>query len=593
MGTHKRRQAILALLAETGDVQVDALAAALGASPNTIRNDLDALARAGLLQRVRGGAVPREATDAAGNGVAPAPGLGLSGPDAYAARLQAQQAEKERIGVWAAQLVQDGDALVLDASSTVFRMAAHLRARKHLTVVTNGLNVALLLAQTPSNKVILAANEVRPGSHSVVGPLNPDLLKHFYASKCFVSCTGFSLEQGLTELNVDEAIPKQQMMALAREVIALVDHTKLGIVSAYRFADVTQIHQLVMDDGIAPDVLDALRAGAECALTVVGADGARTVEPRPKQKEARQYRIGFGNLTEKMVFAQQVRRSLERAVRDFAGIELLVRNNNLDPATSLANVDWFIANEIDLMIEYQADAQAGNVIMDRFNRAGIPVIAVDIPLPGATFFGADNYRAGRMAGEALGRWIAEQWQGRLDLLLRLEAARVGPPGARIQGQQEGLEALLGALAPEQVRALDFPVLVDEAQRTMAALLPELATGARIAIVAINDEVALGALAAFEAAGRLAQVVAVGQNGDRLGRAALRRDGFPFLGSTAYGPERYGEQLLALAQRILQGEPTPPALFCRHVFLTRETLDEHYPFDLQEPPPGVTAALDSL
>ncbi len=282
-----------------------------------------------------------------------------------------------------------------------------------------------------------------------------------------------------------------------------------------------------------------------------------------------------------MLFAQQVRRSLERAARQNDAVELLVRDNNLDRSTSLANADWLIAKEIDLMIEYQVDAQAGNVIMDKFNRAGVPVIAVDIPLPGATFFGADNYRAGSIAGEALGKWVKSHWGGKIDLLLRLEAPMVGPPGARIQGQQDGLESVIGPLQDDQVRALDCPVLVDEAETHVDAALDSLPGDARIAIVGINDEAVLGALAAFEKAGRLHQVAAVGQNADRLGRAAMRRSDFPFIGSTSYAPESYGEQLLALALRILRGEPTPPAFYSRHTFITPENIDEHYPSDDEE------------
>jgi ABC-type sugar transport system substrate-binding protein len=124
-------------------------------------------------------------------------------------------------------------------------------------------------------------------------------------------------------------------------------------------------------------------------------------------------------------------------------------------------------------------------------------------------------------------------------------------------------------------------LVDEAEARLDAELDTLPGDARIAIVGINDEAVLGALAAFEKAGRLHQVVAVGQNADRLGRAALRRSDFPFIGSTSYAPERYGTQLLALALRILQGEPTPPALYSGHVFITPENIDEHYPPDDEE------------
>lgn len=567
MVMHRRREQILALLNEQGEVRIDDLALRFDVSPNTIRNDLDALEAAGQLRRVRGGAV------AAGeNGH-----LAMSAEEPYAARLAFRHSEKSAIGAWAASLVRDGDALVLDASSTVYSMATHLQDRQRLTVVTNGLNVALLLAQNPSNKVILAANEVRPGGFSVIGRLNPDILKHFYASRCFVSCSGFSVEQGLTELSVDEAIPKSQMMKLAREVIALVDQSKFGVVAAYRFAETSQIHHLVVDEAIEAETLQELRRLGEFPVTVVGAESAQTWQPVVEPVREHHFRLGFGNLTEKMIFAQQVRRSLERAMRHADGLELLIRDNDLDRVTSLANVDWFIANRVDLMIEYQVDAQAGNVIMDKFNRAGIPVIAVDIPLPGATFFGAENYRAGHMAGEGLGRWVRENWNGSLDLLLRLEAPQVGAPGgARVQGQQEGLESVLGALRAEQVLAVECPVLVDEAEARVASILPRLPADERIGIVGINDEVVLGALAAFERQGRLGQVVAVGQNADRLGRAALRRSNFPFIGTTAFAPETYGEQILALARRILRGEATPPAVYVKHRFVTAENIDEHYP-----------------
>ena len=357
MVSHRRRQSILVQLAERGDVRIDDLAADLNASPNTIRNDLDYLQAQGLLQRVRGGAVPTEAK---------APSV-LVGEENYAERLAERQDIKSAIGAWAAGLVKDGDALVLDASSTVYSLATHLSDRQHLTVVTNGLNVALLLAQNSTNKVILAANEVRPGGFSVVGRLNPDILNHFYAATCFVSCTGFSLEQGLTELSVDEAIPKSQMMKLAREVVALVDRTKFGVVGAYRFAELSQLHRVVMDGPMDAVALEKLRSAGEFNVTVVGAEGARTLPPLVGPKRKRRFRIGFGNMTEKMLFAQQVRRSLERAARQMDEVELLVRDNNMDRATSLANADWLIANEIDLMIEYQVDAQAGNVIMDKFN----------------------------------------------------------------------------------------------------------------------------------------------------------------------------------------------------------------------------------
>ena len=110
----------------------------------------------------------------------------------------------------------------------------------------------------------------------------------------------------------------------------------------------------------------------------------------------------------------------------------------------------------------------------------------------------------------------------------------------------------------------------EAQAMMAEQLrslPSRATAPHIALIAHNDDAALGALAAFEAAAQLDRVAAVGQNADRLGRAALQRPDFPFIGSTGYAPEAYGGQLIDLALRILRGEPVPPAVYVDHTFIS--------------------------
>ncbi len=111
---------------------------------------------------------------------------------------------------------------------------------------------------------------------------------------------------------------------------------------------------------------------------------------------------------------------------------------------------------------------------------------------------------------------------------------------------------------------------------MTELLPSLPLDAKIAIIPINDEAALEALTAFEQAGRLDQVVAVGQGADALGIAALRRSNHPLIGTTRFGPETYGKKLISLALKILKGESVPPAVYNKHVFITKDNIDEYYP-----------------
>jgi ribose transport system substrate-binding protein len=236
-----------------------------------------------------------------------------------------------------------------------------------------------------------------------------------------------------------------------------------------------------------------------------------------------------------------------------------------------------LAQNLDLVIEYQVDEQTGNVLMDRFRRASIPVIAVDIPIVGATFFGVDNFGAGHMAGAALGRWIREQWQGQIDRLLVLEEPRAGAtPAARMQGQLAGLQEIIGTIEPEKIVRLDAGNAAAVSEVAVAAALDQLVGLHRHAVISFNDDVALGALAAGRKLGREQDLAIVGQGLDRSARREIRQPGSRIIGSTAYWPERYGEKLIPMVQKILAGEVVPPAVHMDHAFINGETIQRYYP-----------------
>ena len=156
--------------------------------------------------------------------------------------------------------------------------------------------------------------------------------------------------------------------------------------------------------------------------------------------------IGFANLSEQVPFAAEVRRSLERAANEAGNVDFIVLDNEPGRGAGAGKMaDVPLAAHCDLIIEFQLHVRLGAVLMEKFRKASIPVIAVDIPMIGATYFGADNYRAGQMAGAALGRWICENWGGQLDALIgRKSRAGTGPAG-RMQGQLDALAAELGPI----------------------------------------------------------------------------------------------------------------------------------------------------
>ena len=227
---------MIELLQTQPGLRVPELAQVLGVSEGTVRNDLNALENEGRLMRVHGGAVLN---------------YPIQPPNqAFNIRHQEHAREKNCIGAGAAKLVNDGDSILLDASSTVFYMAMNLMERDRLRVVTNGIEVARLLAQNPSNSVILIGGVVRQDGSSVTGLLSENIIAELHIQKAFVSCSGFSVERGMTEVHLEEAQLKRKAIESARQVFALVDSSKLGREDMTIFAHPLQISHLFTDSGI-------------------------------------------------------------------------------------------------------------------------------------------------------------------------------------------------------------------------------------------------------------------------------------------------------------------------------------------------------
>jgi ribose transport system substrate-binding protein len=529
---------------------VPEIARLLHVSQGTIRNDLNVLEGNGHLVRVRGGARLLEES--------------LPRSPGFAARSNINVNAKQIIARWAAELVEDGDSVLLDASSTVYFMARYLQNRRKLRVFTNGIEVARALAQNPSNEVVLLGGVLNADGSSVTELFSEGLLHDLHIKTAFVSCSGFTPDVGLTEVHLSEAQLKAAAISSVEKVIALVDSNKFGKVDLTPFARIEQIAHLFTDDGLSSEWMARLKNTC-LTFTVCNENTISTFTPATQ--ETRHYRIGFANLSEQLPFASDVRRGLERAAEEAGNIDLVLADNRLDAASALQIADRFTGEHLDLVIEYQIDAQTNNRIMDRFRQAGIPVIAVDIPIIGAVFFGVDNYRAGRLAGEVLGNWISTHWDGVFDRLIILEEPRAGElPAARLHGQIDGLQMIVGEIPAEKRWVLNSGNTSEISDAQMRIALKHFPNEHRLAVISFNDDAAMGALSAARHLGRESDVIIVGQGADRRLREALRQPGSRIIGSTAYFPERYGDKLITLALQVLRGEPVPPAVYIKHTFV---------------------------
>jgi DeoR/GlpR family transcriptional regulator of sugar metabolism len=244
----ERQHLIGRLVTERGRVRVGDLAERFGVSGVTIRKDLAALERQGRVVRTHGGAVT------------PA---GAGAERAFEVRERLQRAEKDAIGRAAADMVTDGESIALDASTTAYAMARQLRERRdwlHLTVVTNGLRIALELAGCPGVTVVMPGGFIRPEALSLVGPMGEGLLERINVQRAFLGATGFSVEAGLCDGTEEEAQIKRLLVAAASETIGLVDHTKWARKSLATFCPTSTLAAVVTDTAAPPDMAEQLRA---------------------------------------------------------------------------------------------------------------------------------------------------------------------------------------------------------------------------------------------------------------------------------------------------------------------------------------------
>ncbi len=404
MTTFERRQQILRLLRDQSGIKVTELAQRLDVSEGTIRNDLRALEKAGQLTRVRGGAVLRD-------------GHRFISPS-FSARAQVNAQAKQRIARWAADMVEDGDSVLLDSSTTVFHIASFLQDRSNLTVVTNGIEVAFALSQNPSHTIILIGGILRPERALIVGHLGERILENLHIKTAFVSCSGFSVETGLTQVDIQEAQLKSRMIESAERVVALIDSTKFGKVDLTPFASVDQVSHILTDSDLEPRYIEELRQ--TCAILTVCGENT-TSSYTPCSEEMPRYKIGFANLGESMPFPVDVRRGLEQAAQDVSNVDLILADNQLSGEVALRVADRLIAEGVDLVIEYQIDEKVGGLIMDKFNRGGHPRHR-----RGHSHGRCHLFWGGPLPRRAHGRawpWgagLSEHWDGTFDHLIVLE-----------------------------------------------------------------------------------------------------------------------------------------------------------------------------
>jgi len=307
-----------------------------------------------------------------------------------------------------------------------------------------------------------------------------------------------------------------------------------------------------------------------------GSHGYRAHLLRPP---LRAFRLGYAAESASDPFITTVTDSLATAAQA-AGLELIVLNNCASRRKAIQNADRLIRARVDLAVEFQMFSDIAENLAGKFSAAGIPLIAIGTPHPGAAYFGADNYKAGHIAGEHLGRWAARFWHGEVDEILLLIASLGGPVlDARMLGVQDGIANSLPHTRNVPHARLDTKTgtlgsAIELTRRHLGS-----GRARRILIGTMNDWTALGALQAFRECAAERECAIVGQGAVAEARHEMRRPGTRLIGAVGYFPETYGKKIVSLALNTLNHRAVPHASFTKHVIVTPANVNQMYPNDL--------------
>jgi len=243
----ERRALILRLLEQKDEVLVSDLSRDTGISEVTIRKDLTILQNRHLLLRTRGGAMRKPVDNP-------------NEESTIAKKRMFNFREKERIGAEAAKLIKDGDFIMLDSGTTTMEVARHLGQFHHLRIVTNAMDIASELMNYKRFDVVLLGGNVRVNSFSTVGPLALTVLRNFSRYKLFLGVDSFSLENGISTPNLEEALLNQLMIQQADQVIAVFDSSKFNKRSYVHIADAHEIDSIITDRAIPTGIASKLKS---------------------------------------------------------------------------------------------------------------------------------------------------------------------------------------------------------------------------------------------------------------------------------------------------------------------------------------------
>ena len=583
---NSRLHKILAMIRRNGRVGVKELSEAFGVSEVTVRNDLNDLANQGLITRTFGGAIDfpsaRWKQDSAAHDSGGEAARSLS-----------------HLGKAAAHLLLEGDVAYIDSSEETRSMVPYLRNLKRVKVITSSLHVALELARSSDLEVILLGGRVTGKTPAVAADFesNP-VLTQTNIAKAFIGAWGLSPDEGLTDLDSLEASLKREVVGRAKEVVALLRPECWNRVSSSTFARIEDVDIVVTEKEASHEMVDFCRAAAakvvrESREAVAGKGLGHYPYFKGLRVYARKHLVypdapgagrslAFCNGCRAQSFSGRLEKSiLEQAhLAGFSRSAVVILDNDFSAEKALENADEILKRKPDVFVQFQVDMKINHVIAERFEQAGIPTIAVDVPIPGAPFIGVNNWKVAVMAGEYASAQIKSRWGSSpaIDLVLLLQIPVCGDINMlRTEGFADTLIDEFGDAVQNRIARVDCGMgKTEESELAVSRILDSYPQARRIVITALDEELIEIAIRALKSMNRWNRedLILVTYGCNALGQNQLRQNLID--AAVAIFPERYGEYVIPAACSLLAQEPVPSYTYVQSRLMTKDNIGEYYP-----------------
>jgi len=286
----------------------------------------------------------------------------------------------------------------------------------------------------------------------------------------------------------------------------------------------------------------------------------------------RRLHFGFAVQSADLPFSMALARSVNAAAAA-AGVELLILDNRFDPDVAVRNAEEFVAKRVDLVLEFQVEEAVAPRVAYIFKKADIPLIAIDVPHPNATYFGVDNFEVGYEAGAVLAQHVLRFWKGKVDRVLGVGFSEAGSfVQSRISGAFDCIRERLPGLSPAQFLQIDGRGMREASRQAMLEFLRSSAAGEHTLVATATDSSALGVLDAIRETANEQDFAIVGQDCIPEVIEEMKRGTSAIIGSISHEVESYGPRLIQLGIAILRGYSVPPYNYARHRAVTAESLN---------------------